>query len=81
MIAVLGATGTIGRHVAAGLAERGVAARLLTRPGADLRDRASLRAALAGAEQLFLLTPHDPDQDLLEAGAIDAAAPPVCSGS
>ena len=47
--------------------------RLLQRPAVDLRDPASLRAALAGAEQLFLLTPHGPDQDLLEANAIDAA--------
>jgi uncharacterized protein YbjT (DUF2867 family) len=73
VIAVLGSTGTIGRHVAAGLDERDVAARLLTRPDVDLRDTASLRAALDGAEQLFLLTPHSPDQDLLEANAIDAA--------
>ena len=73
MIAVLGSTGTIGRHVAAGLAERDVAVRLLRRPEVDLRDRASLGPALDGAEQLFLLTPHGPDQDLLESGAIDAA--------
>lgn len=73
MIAVLGSTGTIGRHVAAGLAERDAAVRLLRRPDADLREPASLRAALDGAEQLFLLTPHGPDQDLLEANAVDAA--------
>jgi NAD(P)H dehydrogenase (quinone) len=84
MIAVLGATGTIGTHVAAGLAARGAAALALTRdpdrPGlglpavaAELRDPASLRAGLEGAEQLFLLTPHGPDQDLLEANAVDAA--------
>jgi uncharacterized protein YbjT (DUF2867 family) len=73
MIAVLGATGTIGTHVAAGLAERDAPARLLTRPHADLRDPRSLRTAMDGAEQLFLLTPHGPDQDLLEANAIDAA--------
>jgi NAD(P)H dehydrogenase (quinone) len=73
MIAVLGATGTIGTHVAAGLAERGAPARSLTRPDADLRDPSSLRAAMDGADQLFLLTPHGPDQDLLEANAVDAA--------
>jgi uncharacterized protein YbjT (DUF2867 family) len=84
VIAVLGATGTIGSHVATGLAELGVAARALVRDPAakevplpavagDLRDPASLRAALEGAEQLFLLTPHGPDQDRLEASAIDAA--------
>ena len=74
MIAVLGSSGTIGRHVAAGLADRGVPMRALRRPQADLRDPASLRAALDGPEQLFLLTPHGPDQDLLEANAVDSAA-------
>jgi NAD(P)H dehydrogenase (quinone) len=84
MIALIGATGTIGRHVAASLASSGVPARVLVRdPGradvpiptvaADLRDPASLRKAFTGSEQVFLLTPHDPEQDLLEAGAIDAA--------
>jgi len=73
MIALLGSTGTIGRHVAAGLAERGAPTRLLRRPQADLRDPDSLRVALDGAEQLFLLTPHGPDQDLQETGAVDAA--------
>jgi uncharacterized protein YbjT (DUF2867 family) len=73
VIAVLGSTGTIGRHVAAGLAERGAATRLLRRPEADLRHPASLRRAVAGADQLFLLTPHGPDQDLHEANAADAA--------
>ena len=84
MIAVLGATGTIGRHVAGGLADGSVEARALVRDperadipvpavAADLRDPASLRSALAGAEQLFLLTPHGPDQDRHEAAALDAA--------
>ena len=84
MIALLGATGTIGQHVAAGLAERGAHARALARDPArhrlplpavtgDLRDPESLRDAMTGAEQLFLLTPHHPDQDLLEANAVDAA--------
>ena len=73
MIALLGATGTIGRHVAAGLRERGVAARALRRPAADLRDPASLRAGMDGATTLFLLTPHDADQAVLEANALAAA--------
>jgi uncharacterized protein YbjT (DUF2867 family) len=73
VIAALGSTGTIGRHVAAGLAESDTATRLLRRPEVDLRDPASLRGALDGAEQLFLLTPHGPDQDLYEAAAVDAA--------
>lgn len=77
MIAVLGGTGTIGRHVTAGLAARDAPFRALGRPDVDLRDPTSLLAALDGAAQLFLLSPHGPDQDLLEANAIDAA---VASG-
>ena len=84
MIAVLGSTGTIGTHVAAGLAQRGTPARALLRAPepagsplaavrADLRDAASLRRAMDGTDQLFLLTPHGPDQDLAEAAAVDAA--------
>ena len=84
MIAMLGATGTVGSHVAAALAARGAEAHALVRDparaplplpsvAADLRDAASLRAGFEGAEQLFLLTPHGPDQDLLEVRAVDAA--------
>lgn len=84
MIAVLGATGTVGTHVAVGLAERGAPARALVRDpsradvplpalAADLREPQSLRAGLEGADRLFLLTPHGPDQDLWEANAVDAA--------
>jgi NAD(P)H dehydrogenase (quinone) len=84
MIAVLGATGRIGRHVAAALADQSVEARALVRtPGrvdvpltavaADLADPRSVRQALEGARRLFLVTPHGPDQDLREAVAIDAA--------
>ena len=85
MIALLGATGRVGGEVARLLAARGEQARaLVRRPAtaglplpavrADLADRASVRVALEGVEQLFLLTPHVADQDLLEAAAIDAAA-------
>jgi uncharacterized protein YbjT (DUF2867 family) len=85
MIAVLGATGRVGRHVAGGLAAAGVPARALVRdPGAvdlplaavraDLRRPDTLPAALRGVERLLLLTPHVPDQDLLEAAAVHAAA-------
>jgi NAD(P)H dehydrogenase (quinone) len=84
MIAVLGATGRIGRHVAEALADRPVEARsLVRRPDAggqplpavhaDLADRQSVRTALDGATRLFLITPHGPDQDLLEEAAISAA--------
>jgi uncharacterized protein YbjT (DUF2867 family) len=85
VIAVLGATGRIGRHVAAALADQPIeAVALVRRPEgadvplpavhADLDDPASVRRALEGATRLFLVTPHEPDQDLLEAVAIDAAA-------
>jgi NAD(P)H dehydrogenase (quinone) len=84
MIAVLGATGTVGRHICTLLADLPVEARaLVRRPDAadvpvpavhaDLNDPASLRAGLEGAARLFLLTPHGPDQDLMEAAATDAA--------
>lgn len=84
MIAVLGATGRVGGHVAQLLADRPVEARaLVRRPDAagvplpavhaDLADPASVRAALEGARRLFLVTPHGPDQDLLEAVAVRAA--------
>ena len=93
MIAVLGATGRIGRHVAAGLAARGVAgARARPRPGSRRRaaaGRPRRPARPAGRcaprwtapSQLFLLTPHGPDQDLVEAAAVAAAARPASGGS
>ncbi len=84
MIAVLGASGRVGRHVATGLAAAGVPARALVRNPdridlpieavpADLRRADTLPAALHGVERLLLLTPHVPDQDLLEVAAVDAA--------
>ena len=85
MIAVLGATGRVGRHVAGGLAAAGVPARALVRDPdrvdlpieavhADLRRPGTLPAALHGVERLLRLTPPVPDQDLLEAAAVHAAA-------
>ena len=84
MIGVLGARGRIGRQVVSGLAAQGVDAVALVRrdPGsggvlpeaqADLRSRDELVETLASFERLLLLTPHGPDQDLLEANAIAAA--------
>ena len=85
MIGVLGASGRVGRHVAGGLAAAGVPARALVRDP----DRVDLpiapctrtfavparcRPRCDGVERLLLLTPHVPDQDLLEAAAVDAAA-------
>jgi NAD(P)H dehydrogenase (quinone) len=84
MIGVLGATGTVGRHVVELLAQQGAEARALVRKPdgadlplravrADLADPASVRSALEGVTRLFLLTPHGPDQDLMEAWTVDAA--------
>jgi uncharacterized protein YbjT (DUF2867 family) len=83
MIAVLGANGRIGRHVSAGLAAMGADARALVRRSngelpipaveADLDRPETLPPVLAGAERLFLLTPHGPEQARREAAAIDAA--------
>jgi NAD(P)H dehydrogenase (quinone) len=80
---VLGATGHVGRHVTAGLAERGVEGRALVRrpdpelalpaAHADLSAPATLAAAFDGVDRLLLLTAHGPDQELLEAAALEAA--------
>ena len=80
MILVTGATGTIGSGVARLLSERGVPFRAMSRNPTDLpnfvqadfTDRASLRAALAGVDKVFLVTvPPTPspahDLALLEA--------------
>ncbi|HEX6355897.1 NAD(P)H-binding protein [Actinophytocola sp.] len=63
-ILVTGATGNIGRHVVAGLRERGHALRTLSRfPGGpdsvtgDLTDPATLHSALSGTDTVFLLWP------------------------
>ena len=83
-IAVLGATGTIGRYIAAGLADQAVDARAVARDPSradvplpavhgDLTQPGTLRTAFEGAERLLLLTPHGPDQDLHEAAAVEAA--------
>lgn len=84
MIAVLGATGTIGRQVASLLGERDVPARAIVRSAnendvplptttGDLLDLQSLEQAFDGASDLFLLTPHGPQQDAMERNALAAA--------
>lgn len=83
MIGVLGATGLVGGHVAAALADRGVPARaLVRRPGAplplpavlaDLDRPATLAPALEGVDRLLLVTAHGPAQDAHEAAALEAA--------
>lgn len=71
MILVVGATGTVGRHVVSGLMEREVAVRALSRhpdaaglpagvevvPG-DVSDPASVAAQLRGVEGAFLVWPY-----------------------
>jgi uncharacterized protein YbjT (DUF2867 family) len=74
-ILVLGATGTIGRHVVAQLVQRGVAVRALVRDPAkadlptavelvqgDLLDPDTLRAAFQGVSAFFLLNAVTPDE-------------------
>ncbi len=46
----------------------------VTRVIGDLTRPASIRRAMAGAESVFLLTPHSPDQVELQNVAVDAAA-------
>jgi uncharacterized protein YbjT (DUF2867 family) len=63
MILVTGATGNVGRHVVAGLRAAGGDLRALSRTEGrglvrgDLSDPDSLRAALTGVDQVFLLWP------------------------
>lgn len=84
MIAVLGATGTIGRELAPILGERDIPARAIVRSietsdvplpmvAGDLLDVESLERAFEGASDVFLLTPHSPDQDTMERNALTAA--------
>lgn len=92
MILVTGATGNAGSEVVRALVERGRRVRVLARdparargllgaavevaPG-DFADARSVRAALAGVEQLVLSCADDPRRVEWETGAIDAA---VASG-
>jgi uncharacterized protein YbjT (DUF2867 family) len=88
MIAVTGATGFVGGAVARGLAERGVAQRLIVREparapqldGAEVRgagsygDAEAMRAALDGIETLFLVPAEESaDRVTQHRTAIDAA--------
>ncbi|MFD7590324.1 NAD(P)H-binding protein [Kitasatospora sp. NPDC059811] len=88
MIVVTGATGTVGSKVVVGLRERGEAVRALVRAGspgpaewddavervaADFSDPASLDAALAGADVVYLLVAVHPEMAAHERNVIDAA--------
>jgi uncharacterized protein YbjT (DUF2867 family) len=86
-VLVTGATGRTGRLVVDALRGGGQAVRALVRSSSaipagwdgvdravgDLRDAASLRAAMGGMDAVVLLSPMEPDLDALEAGALAAA--------
>ncbi len=74
-VLVLGSTGLMGREVVAALGRRGVHPRVLVRDPSrlvdpdgldvrvgDLRDPASLRAALDGVDVVFHISPHEADE-------------------
>ncbi len=84
-ILVLGSTGLVGREVLAALARRGVRPRVLVRDPArlsepdgldvrvgDLRDPASLRAAVDGVDVVFHISPHEADEVALTRAVIEA---------
>ncbi|MFC8519931.1 NAD(P)H-binding protein [Streptomyces sp. NPDC057257] len=86
MILVTGATGTIGSEVVRQLAARGEKVRALTRdpagaqvpPGVETapghhRDRASVAAAMAGAQAAFLVGVFGPDDAEHDRGLVEAA--------
>src|SRR5215217_1603688 len=89
MILVTGATGQTGSYVVRSLLARGTSVRVFVRdaerarslfgdavdvaPG-DFADPPSLRAALDGADALFLSGADDPRRKMWEIDAIDAAA-------
>lgn len=89
MLLVVGATGTVGRHLVRELVAAGAAPRALVRSLAageaaralgaapvagSLDDRASLLRAFDGVERLFLLSAADARQVALQSHAVDAAA-------
>lgn len=88
MILVTGGTGRVGRHVVAGLLERGMTVRVLTRDPERARDLlgdgaelvkgdftkpATLAQAVAGVERVYLVTPGAPDQVEQERNVVEAA--------
>ncbi|GAA2777964.1 SDR family oxidoreductase [Saccharopolyspora taberi] len=87
MIAITGATGTVGRYLLDELAARRVRPRALVRDArgaaavagqadpvlADFEQPETLRPALEGVRTLFLLTPLHPRQGALQQRVIDAA--------
>ena len=86
-ILVIGATGRTGQRVVDHLLANGQSVRILTRGSSkvpdrwdgveraigDLNDVNSLEKAMAGAEGVFVLSPQDPQLDLTEGNAFEAA--------
>lgn len=87
MILVIGATGTVGSRLVEELRQRGQHIRALVRSKergeslgeridlaiGDLADRPALDAAMAGVDQVFLVSPNQPEQVELETAAIQSA--------
>lgn len=88
MILVIGATGTIGRSVFEQLVDHGVPARAFVRDTdkarrvlgplaevarGDLSEPETIEAAMAGAQKVFLVSPHGPGQEERESNAVEAA--------
>jgi uncharacterized protein YbjT (DUF2867 family) len=85
-VLVAGATGSIGKEATAALLARGATVRALVRsperaqllpPGVqpaigDLRDAASVAAALAGANATLYVSPHDPDEESMAKAFVGA---------
>lgn len=84
-VLVVGATGQVGRHVVRALLDRGATVRALLRDPehadvpagvervrGDLRDPASLRAALHGAGAALYVSPHEADERELAATVVRA---------
>ena len=84
-ILIVGGTGTVGRELLRVLSSRNITPRVLLRPGSDLpaavenrvdivrgdlSDTDSLRSALEGVEQVFLLSRDQPQQAELEQNLI-----------
>ena len=87
MIVITGASGNVGTHVVAELAQRGLAVRALTRSpasarpaiknvewvGADFAEAKSLAAAMKGASKVVLITPAHPQMRAHQEALVAAA--------
>jgi uncharacterized protein YbjT (DUF2867 family) len=88
-ILITGATGTVGRHLITELLEQAIPVRALVRDSgrarstfggqvdlvaAEFADRKGIAAAMAGIEQVYVVTPNHPQQVEWETNVIDAAA-------